>query len=240
MYKIANLIIMGSSPILAFPNIMNNFNVIINSKNKKSLDYFFFFFSCLFQKNLSVIKSYVKIKKKRKVLTLLKSPHVNKSAQEQFEIRVFSKQINLSVLKDFQFLYLLKLIKNAVLTDSRVKSVFHIRQSLQKKILLNIFNPFNFSNSLDFQLEEQKLAFAAFVFQKQNLFFLPDFCKSKPKTKVYCYFNNFLFIKNSFIIKYLNFYKLSLLIKTWSIYGETCLLLKLRKIKYNRFVWVAQ
>lgn len=61
----------------------------IFSKNQNLLSRFLLFLSKinLFKK---VVKNSVKTKKK-KFLTVLKSPHVNKSAQEQFEYRLYKK-----------------------------------------------------------------------------------------------------------------------------------------------------
>ena len=50
--------------------------------------------------------------KKRKFITILKSPHVNKTAQEQFEFRFYKKQFLVNSLKPLTFLLFLKKIKN--------------------------------------------------------------------------------------------------------------------------------
>ena len=57
--------------------------------------------------NLNVIVSKSSFKKvvKKKVITVLKSPHVNKRAQEQFEFRFYRAQISL-----FSYRYLLLLV----------------------------------------------------------------------------------------------------------------------------------
>jgi hypothetical protein len=49
---------------------------------------------------------------KRKVITVLKSPHVNKTAQEQFEYRLYSKNFLIYSFKPFTFFLLLKKLKN--------------------------------------------------------------------------------------------------------------------------------
>jgi hypothetical protein len=49
---------------------------------------------------------------KRKIITVLKSPHVNKTAQEQFEYRLYSKNFLIYSLKPFTFFLLLKKLKN--------------------------------------------------------------------------------------------------------------------------------
>ena len=48
--------------------------------------------------------------KKRKFITILKSPHVNKTAQEQFEYRFFSKHFLIFSLKPQIFFLLLNLV----------------------------------------------------------------------------------------------------------------------------------
>jgi hypothetical protein len=49
---------------------------------------------------------------KRKVITVLKSPHVNKTAQEQFEYRFYSKKFLIYSFKPFTFFLFLKNLKN--------------------------------------------------------------------------------------------------------------------------------
>lgn len=49
---------------------------------------------------------------KRKFVTVLKSPHVNKTAQEQFEYRIYTKQLFIRSFKPLTFFLFLKKVKN--------------------------------------------------------------------------------------------------------------------------------
>ena len=81
----------------------------IRSTNKKINIYLTFLLSIF--KKLDIKYKYIKIPLLLKKITLLKSPHVNKKAREQFELKIFKKTIiiysNLK-LKILKFLILNK------------------------------------------------------------------------------------------------------------------------------------
>jgi len=67
--------------------------IIFKSLDKKTLVIYLFFIKYLLKKfNITPIST-VHLPTAKRRITLLKSPHVNKKAQEQFEIKVFSKAI---------------------------------------------------------------------------------------------------------------------------------------------------
>ena len=66
-------------------------NIIIKSTNKGINVYMTFLISIL--KKLNIKYKYIQIPILRKRLTLTKSPHVNKKAREQFELKIFKKTI---------------------------------------------------------------------------------------------------------------------------------------------------
>jgi len=68
---------------------MKAYHLTFYSKNKKSLKNAFY----LINSRTTKIKKYFQKKAKRSVITILKSPHVNKTAQEQFESHIFSRQL---------------------------------------------------------------------------------------------------------------------------------------------------
>ena len=75
-------------------------NITIRSKNKNSLKKFLNVFKNLSKnKRLQLNKTLNFFQKKRynKVFTILKSPHVNKTAQEQFEFNLFAKSIKINI-----------------------------------------------------------------------------------------------------------------------------------------------
>jgi ribosomal protein S10 len=82
------------------------FFIKISSKNKETLQLFLMFLSKLENNNL-LIKYFPK-QKIKKFVTVLKSPHINKSAQEQFEFRVYTKKLQISSPQHLKFLYFLK------------------------------------------------------------------------------------------------------------------------------------
>ena len=69
----------------------------IKSVNKESLYLYQIFLKNIFQK-LQINYSLYNLPTKKKRITLLKSPHVNKTAREQFEIKNYRAVIQLNTL----------------------------------------------------------------------------------------------------------------------------------------------
>lgn len=108
------------------------FYLTIKSKNKNSLNVFLKVFKKLVnQKNLNFTNN----KKSIKRLTFLKSPHVNKTAQEHFNFVIFSKFACVKNLQIFKTLMILKKIKNNICCDVVLKIKFFVL----KKDSANIF-----------------------------------------------------------------------------------------------------
>jgi ribosomal protein S10 len=128
--------------------------VTIESNNFNSINKFFFFFFNKKKINFNTIKKYYVKKKKRKILTMLKSPHVNKTAQEQFEYRMYSKQLTVYSSQNFQYLVFLKEIKTHLFPDIKIKIEFQINQSIAKRV--ELLNPNNFQINL-FKNKSKKL-----------------------------------------------------------------------------------
>jgi len=102
-------------------------NIKISSKNYKSLKNFITFFITFCETNnlnFKLFLKYFKQRQKKFNFTILKSPHVNKTAQEQFEYRIFSKQINLYSFQLIKFLIILKKIQIALFSDIKVQIKF--------------------------------------------------------------------------------------------------------------------
>lgn len=118
---------------------MKTYNLIINSKNQKSLSKFMNFLDKNLEINFNYLKKSIQKRTGKKVITILKSPHVNKKAQEQFEIRLFSKQIKVDTPQTLKFLVFLKKIKLYLFPDINIKVKFcdsiNKHELLQKKIL---------------------------------------------------------------------------------------------------------
>jgi ribosomal protein S10 len=141
---------------------MKTFNVTITSRNKNSIYNFFLFFNQTTLCNLNGrIKYFQKSVKKRR-LTVLKSPHVNKKAQEQFEYRLFKKQFTIQATKIFRYLVFLKKLNYNLFPDIHMKLKLAIRNKSMIKLGLKTFDP-NYGKSHKFY--SFKIAF----FSQKNL-----------------------------------------------------------------------
>lgn len=124
-------------------------NVIISSKNYKSIIFFlrFFFKFCLkhkikfnklffkhFQNNHQIIK-----------FKTLKSPHIYKKAQKQFKYYLFSKKFQIVSFQILKFLIMLKKVEIVIFSDIKIQIKFLLNNNKflikEKKIL----NPDKFS-----------------------------------------------------------------------------------------------
>lgn len=90
-----------------------------------------------------VVLKYFSKQNKRKFITILKSPHVNKTAQEQFEFRYYSKEFLISSPKPFTFFLIIKKIKNLSFPSLKlqVKGLFNSDKRSEK--FLKLANPDN-------------------------------------------------------------------------------------------------
>ena len=118
------------------------FYISASSKDKKVLEKFSFFLSNI-EKSTLILKYFSK-QKKRKFVTILKSPHVNKTAQEQFEFRYYKKQFLINSLRPLTFLFFLKKMKNTSFAglDLKVKSIVNDHE--KNSHFLKLINPDNF------------------------------------------------------------------------------------------------
>jgi ribosomal protein S10 len=130
---------------------MRSFNLLLTTKTKDSLKKFLNFFNTSMDSNFNFIKKNISKKKKKIVITILKSPHVNKIAQEQFEIRFLSEQVKISTTQIYKFLIFLKKVKNFIFADITFKLKFVYDK---KKHTLNnktVFNVDNFKTNFFFE-----------------------------------------------------------------------------------------
>ena len=121
---------------------MTNYKVIkIYSKDKKSLKQFEKLLKNI-NKTWKNITFYIKdIKKRRKRITLLKSPHVNKTAQTQFQSIVYCTKIKYfswDVKKNY---IILKKIKNYLFPDIKIKIEQTVCDKKIKSLKKNLFLP---------------------------------------------------------------------------------------------------
>jgi small subunit ribosomal protein S10 len=122
---------------------MKHYQINIESKSKKHLENFLIFFLKSL-KNYNLINKMLPIKKKRKILTILKSPHVNKKAQEQFQVNIYSKKINLYSIQNKIALLFIKRISSTIFLNVKIQIKFPINSHLIKKSQTKILNPTNF------------------------------------------------------------------------------------------------
>lgn len=117
------------------------FYLKVSCKDRRILKKFIGFFSKI--KSLPVfIKPFSK-KKKRKVITVLKSPHVNKTAQEQFEYRFFSKSFLVFSSKPSIFFLLLKKLKNFSFSGIKIEVKGLFEKDAAYRHVLKLINPDN-------------------------------------------------------------------------------------------------
>ena len=119
-------------------------NVCIKSKNKLSLIKFLIIFkNFINDKNFKLNKTLIfsQNKKINKVFTVLKSIHVNKTAQEQFEFNLFSKNIKIQTFQLLKLVIILKKIQTYFFSDINLKIKFFITKLYKKKLILKKINP---------------------------------------------------------------------------------------------------
>ena len=131
---------MGSNPISSVIKVFIRIN--ISSKEKKSIAKFLSFLSKI--KSLKyVLLNQIPRKKTRKFVTVLKSPHVNKTAQEQFEFRFYNRQLLVFSTKPFLIFFNLKKINNSNFSGIKIQTKCLFEKQKYKKKLLSIMDPDN-------------------------------------------------------------------------------------------------
>ena len=99
----------------------NNTLIQLYSKDKKSLQQFTKFLKNINNKWKNIIFNVKNKQKKKKKITLLKSPHVNKKAQTQFQSIIYSTNIKCLTLNLKKNYIILKKIKNHLFPDLKIK-----------------------------------------------------------------------------------------------------------------------
>lgn len=93
----------------------------------------------------------------RKFITVLKSPHVNKTAQEQFEFRIYTKEFVINSFKPFTFFLILKKMNNLSFSGLNLKIESLSKTNTKKKLIalnpdsvnLNIVEKLNLSSNTE-------------------------------------------------------------------------------------------
>jgi|TARA_B110000967_G_C18901297_1_gene575456 ribosomal protein S10 len=122
-------------------------NIHISSKNYKSIKLFSSFFTnkILTEKlKLTTTSLFFQNPVKKKIFTVLKSPHVNKTAQEHFEYSLYTRQFKVHSSKGSLLLIFLKKLKHNIFFDVILK-IEIVNQPLKyNQKLKNKINPDNF------------------------------------------------------------------------------------------------
>lgn len=115
------------------------FNIKLFSRNKKSLNKFCIFFNNLIRKefNFEETVRFKNKRKKRTLITTLKSPHINKKSKDQYEIVTYSKNIKIYTKNSGKLSILIKKIKNKLLADILLK--VEIIHSIKNERNFNLF-----------------------------------------------------------------------------------------------------
>lgn len=119
----------------------------IYSKNSLSLTNFLkFFYKLSTNKKLSlgVFTSQCPVKRKKVFFSVLQSPHVNKTSQEQFEYKLFKKQIKINVFQINKLLVILKILKSKLFLDVNVQLKVVCNESLLRDSFFKKVNPDKF------------------------------------------------------------------------------------------------
>ena len=119
-------------------------NIYVYSKNYVSLKTFLnFFFKVCNDKNLKTYFVLIQHSKPKviKKFTVLKSPHVNKKAQEQFEFRLYKNQLSIYSYQHLKLLTILKKIQAKLFADIKIKVQFVFNYKKFEKEKKEKFNP---------------------------------------------------------------------------------------------------
>ena len=127
---------------------MTLFGVVVSSKNKTLMHHFLSFFKKYLTYNPIILATYLNKKVHIKTITLLKSPHAHKSAQEHFKSKICKKYLRIKAQKSLKLLLFLKGLSYKMFPAISIK----IKQLLNAKRLskdhFNIANLNNFSIKL--------------------------------------------------------------------------------------------
>lgn len=110
--------------------------ISLKSKNIKSL---IFFFKILKKFNISKNIKKLYTTKKIKRVAILKSPHVNKTAQQHFEYKLYLKKIFIENVQIFKLLIILKKIKINLCCDVLINVKFDINNKKLCKKNINLY-----------------------------------------------------------------------------------------------------
>jgi ribosomal protein S10 len=145
----------SSDPIILARKLIMFFYIKASSKDKKVLEKFSWFLSKL-ETSTFTLKCFSK-QKKRKFITILKSPHVNKTAQEQFEFRFYNKRFLINSFQPLTFLFILKKIKNLSFSGLNLEVKSLLKSNEKNNNFLKLISPDNLTLNIKHDYNKQKL-----------------------------------------------------------------------------------
>lgn len=119
------------------------FTINIYSKNLNSIKNFLEFIEnkmSLKKLKIKFFKRFYENASKKKKLTILKSPHVNKTAQEQFEHKTYKKKLICFTEQPFLFLMIFKILRFKYFSDVYILINFKSDLVQSTKLLKKSFN----------------------------------------------------------------------------------------------------
>lgn len=110
--------------------------LIIKSKNINSILNFIKLFK-KFYRTYKLTNSFLILNKtsKRKMFSILRSPHVNKISQEQFEIRIYKRELIIQTRNYLKFLIMFKKLNKSLFSDLNITISLFIKKN-------NYYGPF--------------------------------------------------------------------------------------------------
>jgi ribosomal protein S10 len=123
---------------------MSSLKITVASKNNTTIKNFYSFLSKNILNNSYILEKIRHNRKKRKKLTILKSPHVNKIAQEHFKIELLKKQFKLQTTENSNFSIFLKKFNFNLYPDINLKLKYKVDNTKIKNLKSKILNPNNF------------------------------------------------------------------------------------------------
>lgn len=135
---------------------MIKIHYFFSSKNCKSFKKFVICLKYLLTK-IKVKKKFHNTKVKQSFFSILKSPHVNKKAQDQFGHKRYVSNVTLYANNPKKLLIIIKKLRSRLFTDVKAKIKVSINEKYSKQACLKVFNPSNFKLNLYDKILKTKL-----------------------------------------------------------------------------------
>jgi ribosomal protein S10 len=123
---------------------MKQYYLQIKSKNEKSLQHFLQFFFKHLTTKFKIFSTAISNQNNIKIITLLKSPHVNKIAQEHFGFSIYLKNLLLQSFDLKTNSIALKKILNSLFQDVSINLKFIAQKTIEEKNNIIVFYLDNF------------------------------------------------------------------------------------------------